>query len=159
MGSGLTALASLAGGFRSRSSTRCRGWRRAGCSAANVVEFWQDSRWQAVDELGEEVGLVAALRNLAEAGADVIGWLRVLRLETELNAPGRNVAFPSSRPVLADQCRNRQRCLPTMRVRLHGFSSAQRLRDHSRRYGLCGCRHVPRVPARDALSFLCVSFS
>jgi hypothetical protein len=34
------------------------------------LNFWQDSRWQAVEELGDEVGLVAALRtNLTFNGA------------------------------------------------------------------------------------------
>src|SRR6266436_6695763 len=54
------------------------------------------------------------------------------------NARGRNAAFPSLRPVLADQCKSQQGCLPTMRVQRHGCSSAQTLRALSHRYGLCG---------------------
>jgi hypothetical protein len=38
------------------------------------------------------------------------------------------------------------------------FPVLKRLRARSRRYGLCGCRHALRVPARDA-PFLCASFS
>ena len=41
------------------------------------------------------------------------------------NARGRNAAFPSLHPVLADQCMSPQGCLPTMRVRLRGRSRAQ----------------------------------
>jgi hypothetical protein len=54
------------------------------------------------------------------------------------NARGRNAAFPSWRPVLADQCKSQQGCLPTMRVQLHGCSSAQKFRARSHRYGSCG---------------------
>jgi hypothetical protein len=49
------------------------------------------------------------------------------------NARGRNATFPSLRPVLADQCRTPRGCLPTMRVQLRGYSSAQRFRARSRR--------------------------
>ena len=75
------------------------------------------------------------------------------------NARGRNAAFPWLRPVLADQCRSPQGCLPTMRVQLRGCSSAQRFRAHSRWYRSCGYRHALQVPARDAPSFACSSFS
>src|ERR1035437_5055321 len=75
------------------------------------------------------------------------------------NAQGRIAAFPSLRPVLADQCRSQQGCLPTMRVQLRGCSSAQRFRAHSRRYGSCGYRHALQVSARDPPSFACSSFS
>jgi hypothetical protein len=75
------------------------------------------------------------------------------------NAQGRNAAFPSLRPVPADQCRSQQGCLLTMRVQLRGCSSAQRFRAHSRRYGSCGYRHALQVPARDAPSFACACFS
>ena len=58
------------------------------------------------------------------------------------SARGRTAAFPSWHPALSDHCRSRQGCLPTVRVQLRGCSSAQRFRAHSRRYGLCGYRHV-----------------
>jgi hypothetical protein len=52
----------------------------------------------------------------------------------------RIVAFPWLRSVLADQCRSRQRCLRTMRVPHHEYSSARKFRAHSHRYGWCRCR-------------------
>jgi hypothetical protein len=58
------------------------------------------------------------------------------------NARGRNAAFPSLRPVLADRCRSPQGYLPSMRVRHRGCSSAQRFRAHSRLYGWCGYGHA-----------------
>src|SRR5439155_15281494 len=75
------------------------------------------------------------------------------------NALGRTAAFPSRRPVLADQCRSRQGGLLTMRVQLHECSSAQKFRAHSRRYGSCGYRHALQIPARDAPAFACSSFA
>ena len=75
------------------------------------------------------------------------------------NSRGRNAAFPSLRPVLADQCRSPQGCLPTMRVQLRGCSSAQGFRAHSRWYRSCGYRDALQVPARDAPSFAGSSFS
>lgn len=51
------------------------------------------------------------------------------------NARGRNATFPSLRPVLADQCRSPQGCLPTMRVQLREYSSAPGFRARSHRYG------------------------
>src|SRR5258706_15011622 len=71
------------------------------------------------------------------------------------NARGRTAAFPSRRPVLADQCRSRQGGLLTMRVQLHECSSAQKFRAHSRRYGSCGYRRVLPLPALGAPSFSC----
>ena len=75
------------------------------------------------------------------------------------SARGRTVAFLSWHPALADRCTSRQGCLPTMRVRLRGCSSAQRFRAHWRRYGPCGYRHVLQVPARDTESFACALLS
>src|ERR1700688_2662758 len=75
------------------------------------------------------------------------------------NARGRNATFLSLRPVLADQCRSPQDCLPTTRAQLRGCSSAQRFRAHSRRYESCGYRNALQVPARDVRSFACSSFS
>ena len=70
-----------------------------------------------------------------------------------LGARGRSAASPSRRPALAGRCRSQRGCLPTRRVRHHGSPSAQGLPVRSRRYGLCGYRHVLRVPDRDARSF------
>ena len=42
------------------------------------------------------------------------------------NARGRNAAFPSSRPALADRCRSRRDCRPTTRGRHHECSSVRR---------------------------------
>ena len=74
------------------------------------------------------------------------------------NARGRSEGFPSLRPVLTDQCRSLQDCLPTKRVRLRESSSAQRFRAHSRRYGSCAYRHARQVSSRDAFALACSSF-
>jgi hypothetical protein len=71
------------------------------------------------------------------------------------SARGRSAPSPSRRPALADRCRNRRGCRPTMRVHLHGFPNAQRWPARSHRHGLCGYRHVLQVPGRDAPSFAC----
>jgi hypothetical protein len=66
------------------------------------------------------------------------------------NARGRNAAFPSMRPVLADQYRSPQGCLPTIRVQLRGYSSAPGFRARPRQYGSRGCRHALPASARGA---------
>ena len=66
---------------------------------------------------------------------------------------GRSAASPLRRPVRADRCRSQWSCLPTRRVRHHGSPSAQGLPVRSRRYGLCGYRHVLLVRDRDAPAF------
>jgi hypothetical protein len=47
-------------------------------------------------------------------------------LTPRANARGRNAAFPSSRPALADRCRSRRDCRPTTRGWHHECSSVRR---------------------------------
>src|SRR6266581_5014502 len=72
---------------------------------------------------------------------------------------GRSAASPERRLVLADRCRSRPGCLPTMRVQLHGFPSAQGLPARSGRHGSCEYRNVLRELDRDAPSFASSWFS
>ena len=111
-----------------------------------VLRVWPDSTELSLDQethdlsqgllLNEYFWLAPAQADLScplfAQGADIrqgsgyVGFVRTNSrlVATEANARGKNVTFPSLRPVPADPCRSPQGSLPTTHGRRRGYSNA-----------------------------------
>jgi len=65
-----------------------------GCGAANAVEFWRASRWQAVEEPGDEVSRVAASKGAIGCSSAI----RHYKLDP-IRASGRGLRLPAGQIV------------------------------------------------------------